>query len=108
MTTPTTTPPAKDSTAPDKGLLGVVCLALVRFWCRLVGHVQRWSPDDADKHCRRCGHEFYPDEEDPYQSEDYQRFLAECAKECTCSHDICDSVLAGGVCEDIHDYHDDL
>lgn len=33
------------------------------------------SPDDAD-----------PDEaEDPYQSEDYQRYVAECAKHCECS-----------------------
>lgn len=62
MTPTLTTPQAKDSTVPDKGLLGVVCLALVRFWCRLFGHVQRWSPDDADRHCRRCGHDFYPDE----------------------------------------------
>lgn len=47
-------------------------LPIVRFWCRIFGHVQAWSPDDADKYCRRCGHDFYPDEEDPYQSEDNQ------------------------------------
>ncbi len=26
-----------------------------RLWCFLFGHVLRWSPDDADDHCRRCG-----------------------------------------------------
>jgi hypothetical protein len=45
---------------------------------------------------------------DPYQSEDYQRYLAECAKHCHCDHDICDSVLAGGPCEGrIRDEPDD-
>lgn len=38
-------------------------------------------------------------EQDPYQSDDYQRFLAECAKHCHCDYDICDSVLAGAPCE---------
>lgn len=40
------------------------------------------------------------DAEDPYQSDDdYQRFLGEAAKHCHCDNDICDSVLAGGLCE---------
>lgn len=38
-------------------------------------------------------------EEDPYQSEDYQKYVAECAKHCECSHEVCDSVLAGAPCE---------
>jgi len=32
---------------------------LGRWWkrplCWLFGHHQRWSPDDADEYCRRCG-----------------------------------------------------
>jgi hypothetical protein len=39
-------------------------------------------------------------EEDPFQSEDYQQFLVECAKHCRCDHELCDSVLAGGPCEE--------
>lgn len=27
------------------------------FLCLVFGHVSRWSPDDADDHCRRCGKE---------------------------------------------------
>ena len=41
-----------------------------------------------------------PTDENPYDSDDYQRYLAECAKHCRCDHDICDSVLAGGPCEE--------
>ena len=26
-----------------------------RLWCMIFGHVQRWSVDDADDFCRRCG-----------------------------------------------------
>ena len=45
---------------------------------------------------------------DPYQTEDYQRYVAECAKHCECSHDICESVLAGAPCEmRIYDDDDD-
>lgn len=33
-----------------------------RLLCRIFGHVQRWHPEDADEYCRRCGHDFYPDE----------------------------------------------
>ena len=43
---------------------------------------------------------------DPYETEDYQRYLAECAKHCECSHDICESVLAGAPCE-MRIYDDD-
>lgn len=38
-------------------------------------------------------------EEDPYQSEDYQRFMAEVAKSCDAEDSPCDSCLAGGVCD---------
>jgi hypothetical protein len=45
---------------------------------------------------------------DPYATEDYQRYVAECAKQCDCSHDICESVLAGAPCEmRIYDDDDD-
>lgn len=38
-------------------------------------------------------------ETNPYESEDYQRYVVECAKHCECSRDICESVLAGAPCE---------
>lgn len=98
----------------DQQPSSVICIRFVRFlrWLKsLVGICPQdgcWN-DCAGNHVGMCAECWNgKQEEDPYQSEDYQRFLAECAKECTCSHDICDSVLAGGVCEDIHDYHDDL
>ncbi len=48
------------------------------------------------------------DGDDPYQSDDYQKFLGEAAKHCHCDNDICDSVLAGGLCEGrIANDHDD-
>lgn len=41
------------------------------------------------------------DESEPYQSEDYQRHVAECEKHCECAtqHCPCDGVLAGGICD---------
>lgn len=35
------------------------------------------------------------------ESEEYQAFLAECLKDCRCTHSICDGVLAGGLCDEI-------
>lgn len=32
-----------------------------RLVCFFAGHVARWSPDDADDFCRRCGASVYPD-----------------------------------------------
>lgn len=37
--------------------------------------------------------------DDPYASEDYQRYIAECVEHCECTDELCDSVLAGGLCE---------
>ena len=46
---------------------------------------------------------------DPYETEEYQKYLLECAKHCECSHDICESVMAGAPCEmRIYDDDDDL
>ena len=38
-------------------------------------------------------------EEDPFQSEDYQRFVAEVSKGCSADDCPCDSCLAGGICD---------
>jgi len=40
-----------------------------------------------------------PQAEDPYQSEDYQRFVATCAEHCHAADAPCDSCLAGGICD---------
>ena len=40
-----------------------------------------------------------PKEEDPYQSEDYQRHVAKVAENCTADDAPCDSCLAGGICD---------
>lgn len=40
-----------------------------------------------------------PQEEDPYQSEDYQRFVATCGEHCHAEDAPCDSCLAGGICD---------
>ena len=40
-------------------------------------------------------------EEDWRDSPEYQAFLEACAKECRCTHSICDGVLAGGLCDEI-------
>lgn len=55
---------------------------------------------------------------DPYQSEDYQRFVAQVAETCEADGRVCDSCLAGGICDgpgdeheevyDIRDEHDDV
>jgi hypothetical protein len=38
-------------------------------------------------------------EEDPYKSEDYQRFMTEVAKTCDADDSPCDSCLAGAPCD---------
>jgi hypothetical protein len=38
-------------------------------------------------------------ETDPYQSEDYQRFIALTAEDCTADNKPCDACLAGGYCD---------
>jgi hypothetical protein len=49
------------------------------------------------------------EEQDPYETEEYQRFVASMVPHCHCreSNRPCDGVLAGGVCdnqqEDEHD-----
>ncbi len=40
-------------------------------------------------------------EEDWRDSPEYQAFLESCAKECRCTHSICDGVLAGGLCDEL-------
>jgi hypothetical protein len=39
------------------------------------------------------------EEPDPYQTKGFQDYIALCSQHCECSHDICGSVLAGGLCE---------
>lgn len=46
------------------------------------------------------------EEEDPYQSEDYQRFVAEVAETCQAHDAPCDSCLAGGICDGPNRSHD--
>lgn len=43
----------------------------------------------------------HPDQNDidPYETPEYQEFLAECAKHCRCKQRICAGVLAGGMCD---------
>lgn len=38
--------------------------------------------------------------ENHYESEEYQEFVASMAKYCICDDTVCDSVLAGGPCEE--------
>ena len=38
---------------------------------------------------------------DYYDSEEYQAFVAECAKHCRCTHTVCAGVLAGGFCDEL-------
>jgi hypothetical protein len=60
--------PSKHPNTPDA--LGAHSLhRLVRkLVCSIIGHNSRWSPDDADDYCRRCGVELYPD---PRKSPNY-------------------------------------
>lgn len=37
--------------------------------------------------------------EDPYQSEDYQKFVEEISKTCDADDSPCDSCLSGGICD---------
>jgi len=51
-----------------------------------------------------------PKDEDPYQSEEYQRFVESMAEHCHCTpghHRPCDGVLAGGICDDMQWENDD-
>lgn len=47
-------------------------------------------------------------DEDPYQSEEYQRFVESMVPHCRCAerHRPCDGVLAGGICDGIEDEPD--
>lgn len=55
-----------------------------------------------------------PKDEDPYQSEEYQKFVESMVPYCRCTPEAnrpCDGVLAGGLCDDLHwdrdyDYED--
>ncbi len=40
-------------------------------------------------------------EDDYADSEEYQAFVAECAKHCRCTHTVCGGVLAGGMCDEL-------
>lgn len=42
----------------------------------------------------------YP-EGDYFESEEYQAFVADCAKNCRCTHSVCAGILAGGFCDEI-------
>lgn len=46
------------------------------------------------------------EEEDPYESEDYQRFVAQVAETCQAPDSPCDSCLAGGICDGPNRTHD--
>lgn len=50
-----------------------------------------------------------PKPDDPFESEEYARFVEEMAKSCRCAPSVrpCDGVLAGGVCDGLglQDYH---
>lgn len=50
-----------------------------------------------------------PADVDPYQSEEYQKFVASMVQYCHCGerHRPCDGVLAGGICDGIKDDRDD-
>lgn len=44
-----------------------------------------------------------------FESPDYQRFVADMAKHCRCTHNRpCDGVLAGGMCDGVIDDDDDF
>lgn len=47
--------------------------------------------------------------DDELYSEQYQKYIAACAKHCRCEFDSpCDGVLAGGVCDRQKDHRDTL
>ncbi len=50
-----------------------------------------------------CGTQ--PEDGDPYESEDYAKFVASVADQCKCDGPVCGGVLAGGFCDEIQ--HDD-
>ena len=41
-------------------------------------------------------------EENPYETREYQKFLQEMSAYCSCPNGVCDAVLAGGICESAH------
>lgn len=47
--------------------------------------------------------------EEIFNSEEYAKFVESMVSYCHCAHDRpCDGVLAGGLCDNIHDERDDL
>jgi len=44
-------------------------------------------------------------EENPYESEDYQRFVAKVAETCHATDSPCDACLAGGICDGENEFH---
>lgn len=46
------------------------------------------------------------EEADPYESEEYQKFVASVADQCTCKGPVCGGVLAGGLCDNLG--HDEI
>lgn len=51
-----------------------------------------------------------PKDEDPYQSEEYQRFVEIMVAHCHCTpehHRPCDGVLAGGICDNMQEENRD-
>jgi len=60
--------------------------------------------------CLSCGRTNCQEiEQDPYQDEEYQKFVSSMVPHCHCGerNRPCDGVLAGGVCEGIKDERDD-
>jgi hypothetical protein len=46
-----------------------------------------------------------PKDEDPYESEEYHKFVESMVEHCHCSPESmrpCDGILAGGLCDDLH------
>jgi len=64
---------------------------------RLIELVERRELDAANAEIARLTALLNPP--DPYQTDEYQQYVAECAKCCECSNEICESVLAGAPCE---------
>ena len=64
------------------------------------------NTQDANEPLAPCGGSAAKGED--YDTPEYQAFLAECAKHCRCTHDICEAVMAGAPCDErIEDDRDD-
>ena len=50
----------------------------------------------------KTGEEAQPD------TSEYQKFLADCAKRCRCTREICGGVLAGGLCDEMIEEDDEF